>query len=549
MVLKKIKSHTKDGMSQKPINNIIDKAIHSGPYPKIRDWRKLPADKLTRAERVMRFGESYCFVPEGALVGKNIVLSEFQQAFFYCVYDNEYKTKKAYLSIARKNAKSATIAIIILAHLVGPEAKHNSQIISGARSRDQAALVFKLASKMVMQSPELMKVVKIIPSSKALIGLPRNVEYKAIAADGSTAHGLSPVLAILDEVGQVRGSQDDFIDAITTSQGAHDAPLLIAISTQAPNDNDLFSIWLDDAKNSKDKCIVSHVYEASKDCDVMDEKEWKRANPALGIFRSYEDLKDQAVKAERMPSSENTFRNLCLNQRVEANNPFVSRDVWSSNGEMPESLVGKRVYAGLDLSSVNDLTALVLVSDDGDVVPYFWLPADGLSEKSKSDRVPYDVWAKDGYLLTTPGRAIEYEYIAEYLRSIFDTFDIVKLAFDRYNMRFLKPYLEKAGFTEDELERFIEMGQGFVSMSPAIRELESSLLSKKLKHGNNPVLTMCASNASVIIDPAGNRKFTKQKSTGRIDGMVSLAMAVSMMPESIEQGDFDGFLMNPVAVQ
>lgn len=475
-------------------------------------------------------------------------LAEFQKKFIRDIYDNEHKTRRAYLSISRKNGKTGLIAALVLTHLVGPESKRNSQIISGARSREQASLVFKLASKIIHQSPELNKVVKVIPSNKTLIGLPRNVEYKAIAAEGSTSQGLSPVLAILDEVGQVRGPQDDFVDAITTSQGAHDEPLLIAISTQAPNDGDLFSIWLDDAKNSKDKHIVSHVYEAPKDCDLLDEEAWKDANPALGIFRSYEDLREQAIQAERMPSSENAFRNLCLNQRVEANNPFISKAVWLENGDEPDTMVGKKIYGGLDLSSVSDLTALVLVSEDGDVESTFWLPADGLIDKSKNDRVPYDIWNGQGHLLTTPGRAIEYEYIADYLRGIFDSYNIEKMAFDRYNMKFLRPWLEKVGFSDDELEKFVEFGQGFVSMSPAIRELESKLLQKKLKHGNHPVLTMCAANATIIMDPAGNRKFTKTKSTGRIDGMVALAMAVGVMPTSIEQGDFEGFLLNPLAI-
>jgi phage terminase large subunit-like protein len=324
--------------------------------------------------------------------------------------------------------------------------------------------------------------------------------------------------------------------------------LLIAISTQAPNDADLFSIWIDDAKSSKDKHIVSHVYEAPKDCDLLDEAAWKDANPALGIFRSYEDLREQAIQAERMPSSENTFRNLCLNQRVEANNPFISKVVWIENGDKPESMASKKIYAGLDLSSVSDLTALVLVSEDGDVESTFWLPSEGLIDKSKSDRVPYDVWSGQGHLLTTPGRAIEYEYIADYIRGIFDSYNIEKIAFDRYNMKFLRPWLEKVGFLDHELEKFVEFGQGFVSMSPAIRELESKLLQKKLKHGNHPVLTMCAANATIVMDPAGNRKFTKTKSTGRIDGMVALAMAVGVMPTSIEQGDFEGFLLNPLAI-
>jgi phage terminase large subunit-like protein len=113
-------------------------------------------------------------------------------------------------------------------------------------------------------------------------------------------------------------------------------------------------------------------------------------------------------------------------------------------------------------------------------------------------------------------------------------------------MRFLKPWLERVGFSEDELERFVEFGQGFVSMSPALREMESRLLSRKLKHGNHPVLTMCAANATTISDPAGNRKFVKTKDTGRIDGMVALAMAIGVMPQVGEEGDFDDYLAHPV---
>ena len=157
---------------------------------------------------------------------------------------------------------------------------------------------------------------RIIPSGKRLIGLPLNVEYKALAADGKTAHGLSPVLAILDEIGQVRGPQSDFIDAITTSQGAHEAPLLIAISTQAASDADLFSQWLDDAQRSADPKIVCHLYAAPEGCDLMDESAWRAANPALGLFRSLDDLREQMTQAQRMPSMENSARNLLLNCRV-----------------------------------------------------------------------------------------------------------------------------------------------------------------------------------------------------------------------------------------
>lgn len=172
----------------------------------------------TRGERVIAFIERYCLVPEGKHVGKPLVLEKFQKRFILEIYDNPAGTARAYLSIARKNGKSALIAAIVLAHIVGPEARQNSQVISGARSRDQAALVFKLAEKMVRMSPELSKITRIVPSAKQIIGLPMNVDYRAISAEAGTAHGLSPVVAILDEVGQVKGPADAFVEAIETAQ-------------------------------------------------------------------------------------------------------------------------------------------------------------------------------------------------------------------------------------------------------------------------------------------------------------------------------------------
>ena len=139
---------------------------------------------------------------------------------------------------------------------------------------------------MVRLSPGLSEIVRIVPSQKMLIGLVCNVEYKAISAENGTAHGLSPRLAILDEVGQVRGLHDAFIEAIETAQGAHNDPLLIAISTQAATDGDLFSVWLDDAAFASDKRIVSHLHTAPKDCKILDKKAWKVENQALGKFRS-----------------------------------------------------------------------------------------------------------------------------------------------------------------------------------------------------------------------------------------------------------------------
>lgn len=483
---------------------------------------------MTRGEKVCAFIERYCVVPEGKLVGKPIKLMKFQRKFICDIYDNPKGTSRAYLSVARKNGKSALIAGILLAHIVGPEARLNSQIISGARSREQASLVFKLAEKMVRLSAELSKLIRIVPSQKSLIGLPMNVEYKAISAEAGTAHGLSPVLAILDEVGQVRGPQDAFIEAIETAQGAHDDPLLIAISTQAATDGDLFSIWLDDAANAKDKRIVSHVYTAPEECEILDKKAWQAANPALGEFRSLTDIEDFAKQADRLPAKANSFRWLYLNQRIEATSPFLSRAEWEANAMPPEIVDGMPCYAGLDLSASRDLTAFVLVfpvDDQYHVVPQFFLPSDGLRDKSKTEKVPYDTWADQGHITPVDGPVIIPAIVAQAVAEAAEKYDIQMVAYDRWRINDFQRELDAIG-AQIPMSPF---GQGFKDMSPAVDKLERLVAERKLCHGGNPVMNMCAANAVAERDPAGNRKLNKGKSVGKIDGLVALTMALGVM--------------------
>ncbi|MFY1852386.1 terminase large subunit [Achromobacter xylosoxidans] len=503
--------------------------------------------RLSRGERNIAWIEATCRIPEGRFVGKAVKLTKAQKGWIRAIYDTP--TRMFILSMARKNAKTATAAFLLLLHTCGPEARPNSQLYSAAQSREQAAILFALAAKVVRMSPQLSEYVVIRDTAKQLFCPELGTLYRALSAEASTAYGLSPVFTVHDELGQVKGPRSELYEALETASAAQEAPLSIIISTQAPTDADLLSLLIDDALTGADPRNKVVLHSAPLDADPFSEETIRLANPHYDEFMNKEEVRRQAADAKRMPSREASYRNLILNQRVEASNPFISRTVWEENGTPPESLEGKTVYGGLDLSSVSDLTALVLVSEDGDVESTFWLPSEGLTEKARNDRVPYDVWEDEGLLQTTPGRAIEYEYIAHYLRDVFDRYEIRALAFDRYNMRFLKPWLERAGFTEEELERFVEFGQGFVSMSPAIRELEARLLAKKLRHGKHPVLTMCAANAVAVSDPAGNRKFTKSKTSGRIDGMVALAMAVGVMPnETEDDGDFADFIRDPIIV-
>jgi phage terminase large subunit-like protein len=473
-------------------------------------------------------------VPEGRLVGQPVVLREWQRAEIRKVYDNQAGTRRAILSFGRKNGKTALSAFLLLLHLCGPEARANSSLFSAAQSREQAGILFSLAAKVTRMSPDLLAVVVVRDTAKQLFCAELGTLYRALSAEASTAYGLSPVMVIHDELGQVRGPRSELYEALETAGGAQEAPLSVIISTQAPTDADLLSVLIDDGLAGHDPRVVVSLHTAPLDLDPFGDDAIRAANPAFGDFQNAEEVRAQAEDARRMPSREAEYRNLILNQRVEASSPFVSRSLWASCGAPVQPLDGVPVYAGLDLSAVNDLTALVLIGKhDGvwQVHPTFWLPGDGLADKARADRVPYDVWKRDGHLQAAPGKSVDYEFVAAHLWQVCQRFDVRKIAFDRWGFRHLKPWLMRAGFTEADIEaRFEEFGQGFASISPALRDLESEILNGRLAHGLHPVLTMCAANAVVKSDPAGNRKLDKAKSSGRIDGMVALAMAMGVAP-------------------
>ncbi|MBO6542304.1 MAG: terminase [Alphaproteobacteria bacterium] len=487
---------------------------------------------LTRAERNIAWIEEHCRIPEGKFVGQPLKMAEFMRDDFRSIYDNPAGTRRAIISRGRKNAKTTESAFIVLLHTCGPEARENSQLFSAAQSRDQAAILFNLAAKMVRLSPTLNEFVGIRDTAKQIYCGELGTLYRALSADATTAYGLSPVLIVHDELGQVKGPRSELYEALETATAAQEEPLSIVISTQAPTESDLLSVLIDDAKEGNDPRTVLRFQTAPPDMDPFSEEAIRAANPGFDVFMNKREVLAMAEDARRMPSRQAEYENLVLNRRVETNNPFVSKAVWDAcGGEVADDFDGP-VYIGLDLSETSDLTALVMVSPvDGKwhVKPTFWLPSQGLNEKARADRVPYDVWHKQGVLDTTPGPAIEYEYIAGKLRQVFDKYEVRQVAFDRWGFRHLRPWLVKAGFADSELERFVEFGQGFQSMSPALRDLEANLLTGKILHGQHPVLTMCAANAVVQSDPAGNRKLTKAKSRGRIDGMVSLAMAMAVV--------------------
>jgi len=486
---------------------------------------------MTRGDRAIEFILRYCRIPEGSKIGQPLVLLPFQEKFIRDVLDNPAGTDMGILSIGRKNGKTCLIACILLVFLVGPEARQNTQIISGARSRKQASLVFKLASKMIRLNPALKQITHITNSGSRITGLPMNVEYEAISAEAGTAMGLSPYLAILDELGSVKGEQDDFVEAIVTAQGAYDDALKLVISTQAATDAALLSVWIDDARISKDPKIVCHVYEAPVGSSLTDPKAWTAANPALGEFRSLSDMKSWAKKAARVPSEESGFRNLGLNQRVNRIDPFISKSIWDRNDGAVDDEVfySSPVYGGLDLSKTTDLCSLVLIAKDKNekwhVKPFFWKPADLVDEHGSRDRMPYRRWTNEGLIEAPSGTVIDYGFVAKKIAEISNNMDLQKIGFDPWKFDQLKGHLEDKGVSLDAFEMMI---QGPKTMSPALAATEIEFLQGNIRHGGNPVLEMCAKNAVAISDSNENRKLDKARSTGRIDGMVALCMSMGV---------------------
>jgi phage terminase large subunit-like protein len=443
-------------------------------------------------------------------------------------------------------------AVLVLCHLCGPEAQERGEIYVGACDKFQASRLFGEVAAIVERVSWLAIRVSIRRHEKVMEdrGGTGSI-FAALSSDVPTKHGLAPNFVVMDELGQSQSRE--LFDTMQTSLGKKPEPLLFVISTQAATDAMPMSQVVDyglacQRGEIDDPTFHLYLRTALLDADPWSPKTWRMANPGLGDIASFDHVKQLARQAQNMPSAEASFRRLCLNQRVAISNYFVTPEVWKSCGGAVdvEALRTVPVYAGLDLSAVADLTALVLIGKIGKVwhvLPTCWLPAEGLIEKARADRVPYDQWARQGFLQTTPGKTIAYDYIADHLRSVFDHFNVRKLAFDAWGMNSLKLCLSRAGFSEQFVaERFVEFRQGFKSMSPALRDLEQVIREGEIAHGNHPILRMCMMAATVVTDDAGNRKISKDKSTQRIDLAIALAMAIGVVSPTAPTVDVEALI-------
>ena len=490
-----------------------------------------------KAQRVVRFIEALRHT-KGEFHGQPFRLLPWQEKIIRDVFGTvreddptmrQYTT--AYIEIPKKNGKSELGAAIALNMLINDD-EWKAEVYSCASDRQQAAIVFDVAVDMVRQSPALMKRVMIIPSTRRMIYQPTGSIYQVLSSEVATKHGLNVSACIFDELHTqpTRALYD------VMTQGSGDArrqPLWFFLTTAGTDRNSI--CWevhqkaldiLEGRKN--DPRFYPVLFGLPDEADWTNEENWYRANPSLDHTITIDKVRDAFRKAQETPADENQFRQLRLNQWVKQSVRWMPMDKWDECGGVvdPYALEGRACYAGLDLSSTSDLTALVLVfpptSEDEPYIalPFFWLPEETLSLRVRRDHVPYDQWAKRGYIQTTEGNVVHYGFIERFICELGERYDIREIAHDRWNATMMVQTLEDDGFT------MVPFGQGFKDMSPPTKELMRIVLEHKLCHGGHPVLRWNMDNAFVRTDPAGNLKLDKEKSTEKVDGAVALVMAL-----------------------
>lgn len=444
----------------------------------------------------------------------------------------QYRT--CLLMMPRKNGKTELAAAIAIYCLIFDS--QQGEIYLAAADREQASKVYQAMVAMIRNDPELESQVEIVESRKRILHRKSSSFCQAISAEAYSKHGFNASVVIYDELHCAPNRE--LWDVLVTSQGGRLQPLMIAISTAGYDRHSILWELYSHAKRVKenpaiDPTFLPIIYEMPIDAEWTDEREWKKANPALGDFRSLEDMRILCQRAKEIPAQENSFRRLYGNQWTEQASRWISMDAWDACRVAPASLAKRVCYVGMDLSSTKDLTAIVAVFPDAtgfDVRCQFFVPAENIRQRATRDRVPYDQWAREGHLIATPGNVVDYEAVRAVLKQWAKDYDLREIAFDPWNATDLTTRL-----MEQDGLKCVELRQGFASISAPTKALERAVLGRELRHDGHPVLRWNVGNVAVDSDPAGNLKPSKKVSTERIDGVAALVNAVWAMQNAVAE--------------
>ena len=510
-------------------------------YPKLKNYQPtkfmLPDShyEKAKADRAVKFIENLRHT-KGKWAGKRFWLLPWQEQIIRDIFGtlkpNGYRQfNTAYVEIPKKQGKSELAAAVALLLTCG-DGEERAEVYGCAADRQQATIVFDVAADMVRMCPALNKRVKILASQKRIIYTPTNSFYQVLSAEAYSKHGFNIHGVVFDELHTQPNRK--LFDVMTKGSGdARMQPLYFLITTAG---TDTHSICYETHQKAKDilegrkidPTFYPVIYGADEADDWTDPKVWKKANPSLNITVGIDKVEAACESAKQNPGEENSFRQLRLNQWVKQAVRWMPMDKWDACAfpVSEDDLEGRVCYGGLDLSSTTDITAFVLVFpplDEEDkycILPYFWVPEETLELRVRRDHVPYDVWERQGKLMTTEGNVVHYGFIEKYIERLGERFNIREIAFDRWGAVQMVQNLEGMGFT------VVPFGQGFKDMSPPTKELMKLVLEQMIAHGGHPVLRWMMDNIFIRTDPAGNIKADKEKSTEKIDGAVAAIMGL-----------------------
>lgn len=510
-------------------------------YPKLKNYQPtrfmLPTSHYDKkkADRAVTFIENLCHT-KGKWAGTPFWLLPWQEQLIRDIFgivkpDGNRQFRTAFVEICKKVGKSELAAAVAL-YLLYADNEPSAEVYGAAADRQQASIVFDVAKQMVEMSPALMKRSKLMGATKRIVNYSNAGYYQVLSAEVGGKHGFSVSGLVFDEIHTQPNRQ--LYDVLTKgSSDARQNPLHFIITT-AGNDRhsiayELHTKAVDILEGRRvDPTFYPVVYGLKDDEDWEDEANWYKVNPSLGYTVDIERLRDAYREAKQNPADEITFKWLRCNMWVSSTVAWIPDAIYMRGNEPidMDALAGRDCYAGLDLSSTGDITALVLIFPPRDeeekyvLLPYFWIPEETIPRRVKANSVPYDIWEKQGYIMSTEGNVIHYDFIEKFIMDLSEKYHILEIAVDRWNATQMIQNLEGEGFT------IVPFGQGFSSMSAPTKEFYRLLMEGRIIHGGNPVLRWMAGNVVIDTDPAGNIKVTKAKSKEKIDGIVAAIMAL-----------------------
>lgn len=514
------------------------------------------------ASDAVDFIETFCTHVEGEWAGTPFLLADWQkilvrELFGWKRYDADSpeectrQYRALWLEVPRKNGKSALAAALVLLVLVW-DREPGAQLYSAAGDRDQASLVFNVVKQMVEQCPELAEHIAVFGGntgqSKRCVY--KTKFYRPLSADANTKHGFNTHLLVCDEV-HVQPNRD-LLDTLRTSMGSRRQPLGIYITTAGSNRNSI--CWemhsrarqiIDNSYNKavgvEDHTWLPYIFAANPEADWTDPDTWASANPNFPVTPKKDFLEEQCLEAQASKEFENTFKRLYLNIWTEQAVRFFQMERWRAcGGDLPTSFGQRRCWAGMDLASTTDITALVFVFEPTeerpkiDIVPFFWIPEERMEERVRRDKVPYSLWVEKGLMYTTEGDVVDYDAVVEKALECGEKWNVQEIAYDNWNATQPVTDLQNAGFDGVHGPEMVKMGQNFSDLSAATKGLLVEVLHGRVCHGDSPVLEWMANNLSVKTDPGDRVKPDKTRSAEKIDGIVATIMGFRRLSLALE---------------